>query len=476
MQSFFRFSLRPIAIYALMCLFWIGFVIATAYDERNPSILNWVLQGHKGLSGEHYLDHWNVTAAALLAAALHLAIVLFIYGIARKHRVRFLDDANVALVVFSAVFLVLTVLSGAQGDYNVYLKEWRTVLDGADPWEADPWRGESSANAYGPLFNLLAPLAWVNPLANKLLFAFSYLVFVIWLIKDFAPRRGFVAVSWPSVGLWLLNPFPWEQIAYFGYFDVLVGLACVAAVHSLASGKDDASGTYLAFGILLKFMPIVILPFLVFSERRFHFRLLSFCVGVVILGLVASVVVWGTLTFLPLTFAATRPSAWSIYNVLAANHSPLRLFFDSPNVDWLEKPFLLTAGLATLMWCMLRQIDPALSSALAILVTLLFYRVGFANYQMVLFFLISYWAVSSWAQFKQHSILATVLVGYFGVLGIAELAAWSGLVGSIFYGGMAFLLFRFLLGCALFVCLVQLRPRHARGDEPQALGWERGKL
>ena len=53
-------------------------------------------------------------------------------------------------------------------------------------------------------------------------------------------------------------------------------------------------------GILLKYMPIVILPFLVFSERRFHFRLLSFCVGVVILGFVVSAIIWGTSTFWPL--------------------------------------------------------------------------------------------------------------------------------------------------------------------------------
>ena len=315
-------------------------------------------------------------------------------------------------------------------------------------------------NAYGPLFNVLAPLAWVNPLANKLLFAFSYLVFVIWLIKDFAPRQGFVALSWPWVGLWLLNPFPWEQIAYCGYFDVLVSLACVAAVHSLVGSKDGVSGTYLALGILLKYMPIVILPFLVFSERRFHFRLLSFCVGVVILGLVVSVLIWGTSTFLPLTFAATREASWSIYIVLAANHSPLRPFLDSPNVDWLEKPLLLTAGLATFTWCMLRQIEPALSSALAILVTLLFYRVGYVNYQMVLFSLISYWAVSNWAQFKEHSVLAALLVGYFGVLGIVEFAAWSRFRRHLSSTVVSFSCYsRFLLGCALFVGLVQLRPK-----------------
>jgi Glycosyltransferase family 87 len=403
---------------------------------------------------------WNViAAAALLAAVLHLVIVLFIYRIDRKHQGRFLDKvrphshANVVLVVFSAAFLAFAALTGAQGDYNeAYLKEWMAVLDGADPWGGEPF------NAYGPLFNLLAPLAWVNPLANKLLFAFSYLVFVIWLTKDFGSRQGFVAVSWPSVGLWLLNPFPWEQIAYCGYFDVLVSLACVAAVHSLVSNKDGVSGAYLALGILLKYMPIVILPFLVFNKRRFHFRLLSFCVGIVVLGLVVSVLIWGTSTFLPIKVAATRESLRSIYVVLASTHSPLRLFFDSPNVDWLEKPLLLTAGLATFTWCMLRRIEPALSSALAILVTLLFYRIGWANYQMVLFSLISYWAVSNWAQFKDRSVLIALLVGYFSFLAVTNLAFWWRLVGSIFYSNIVVSLLQFLLGCALLVTLVRLRP------------------
>src|SRR5262249_18818885 len=161
------------------------------------------------------------------------------------------------------------------------------------------------------------------------------------LIKDFAPRRRFVTLSRPWLGLWLLNPFPWVEIAYLGYSDVLVALACVGAVHSLLEGKDRVSGTYLALGILLKFMPIVILPFLMFSERRFHVRLLGFCIGVVIFGFAVSVVVWGTATFLPLTFAMTRYPYLSIYDV-----------FDSAKpLDWLEKPLLVTAGLGVFAWC-----------------------------------------------------------------------------------------------------------------------------
>jgi uncharacterized membrane protein len=458
---FHRDLLLLIVIYSVLCLFWKEFadgvvpnIIAAAYNERSLPVLNWVFQGHRSLPIEHYLEIWSVIAAAVqIATILHLVIVLFIRSIDRKQRLLLCKVpradlyTNFVLIAFSAAFLALTALSGAHGDYPAYLDEWTTVLAGRIPWL-------NRLNAYGPLFNVLSPLVWVSPFANKLLFAFSYLVYVVWLIKDFAPRRGLVALSGPWLVFWLFHPFPWVEIAYFGYFDVLVALACVAAVHSLVGGKDGVSGTCLAFGVLLKYMPIVILPFLVFSERRFHFRVFSFCVGVVIFGLVVSVLIWGTSTFWPLMLAATRSPHWSIYDVLASTYSPFRLLWDAPNVeslDWLEKSFLVTAGLGVFAWCVFLRTGPALSAALAVLVTLLFYRVGFINYQMVLLFLIWYWVVSEWQQLEEHSVLAALLAGYFGLLALLDLIHWSDLTGDILYSNMV--VFKFLLGCALLVVL-----------------------
>ena len=446
--------------------------ISAAYNERSLSVLNWLFKSHRSLPIEHYLDRWSVFAAAVsIAIVLHLAIVLFIGRIDRKNRLpdktRACSRTNFILIAFSAAFFAVTVLSWAQGDYKYfYLDEWMVVLGGRDPWLCGRPLNPA-CNSYGPLFNALAPLVWVNPLANKLLFAFLYLAYVIWLIKDLTPRRGLVTLSWPWLSLWILNPFPWVEIAYFGYFDVLVALACVAAVHSLTSKRDGVSGIYLAMGVLLKYMPIVILPFLVFSERRFHFRLLSVCVGVVIFGLVVSTLIWGTSTFLPLALAAIRQPTWSIYDVLASTHSPLRLFWDWPkltSLSWLEKPFLVTAGLAVFAWCALRRTGPALSATLAILVTLLFFRSGYFNYQMVPFLLISYWVVSEWQQLREHSGLAALLGGYFGVLTFFELVHWSAIPmftytdGDFLYSVIVML--KFLLNCALLVRLAQFSARH----------------
>src|SRR5262249_16852609 len=156
------------------------------------------LVGEGVLPTKYYGDHWRMIVEAVpLALSLHLVIVLFIFSIDRKNPVVRLESlppasaslTNVVLIVFSAAFLTLSVLSGDRWDYTVYLAQWIDVLEARDPWNFVQSR---NPNAYGPLFNLLAPLVWLNLLANKLLFAFAYLVYVIWLIKDFGPRCGLV--------------------------------------------------------------------------------------------------------------------------------------------------------------------------------------------------------------------------------------------------------------------------------------------
>ena len=482
-----RSSLPITIIYVVLCLLWIEFagtapnIIAAAYNQQSLQVLNWIFQNHRSEPIDHYLDRWSmITSAVPIAMIMHLLIVLLIKRFDRKHRLLLhgaviCSPSNATLITFSAAFLAVTVFSWAiywaHGDYAGYLTEWMALLRGDDPWPlrgGDHWPDVDGLppypfNAYGPLFNALAPLVLVNPYINKLLFAFFYLAYVVWLIKDFGPRQGLVVFWWPWLGFCLLNPFPWVEVAYFGYFDVLVGLACVAAVHNLIGKKEAVSGTYLGLGILLKYLPIVILPFLVFSERRFHFRLLSCCVGVVIFGLLLSVLIWGTSTFMPLTFAATRPPYWSIYDVFASAHSPLRLFRDP--LDWLEKPFLVIIGLGVFTWCVWRRTGPALSATLAVLVALLFYRMGFINYQMVLFMLISYWIVSEWRQVAKHSILMALLGGYFGVLAIQELAHWFRFPPEPLRIG--YVMFKFLSGCVLLIGLILFSAgqHHERPEE-----------
>jgi hypothetical protein len=452
-----RSALPFVSIYAALSLGWIIFaygavpnIIELPYNGNSFSLLILSLQGQTSL--KYCAECYGVIAGAVqIAIILHLIVVLFIRSIDRKYELTSVKSisgkTNVILIGFSAVFLAVTVLSGIHGDYPAYLKEWLTVLTGRIPWS-------NRLNAYGPLFNVLALSAWINPLTNKLLFAFSYLVYIVWLIKDFAQRRGLDGVSWACVAFWFLNPFPWVVVAYFGYFDVLVGILCVAAVHSLIVGNDRASGAYLGIGILLKYIPIVILPFLIFNKKSFSFRVLSYCLGFVIFGMLVSILAWGKLTFLPLAFAATRDPHFSIYHILTSSDwaSSHAISF-----DWLEKPFLATAGLGLFTWCWLRKIGAEFSASLSVLVTLQFYRIGFINYQMVPFILISYLVIYKWQQLLRHFGLMTILTSYFGVISIMELIHWTDLVEVLY---IEIVVTKFVLGCILIVVLL----RFSRSD------------
>ena len=172
---------------------------------------------------------------------------------------------------------------------------------------------------------MLAIPAWINPLLPKLLFALAYLAFAVWLIKDCGKGRQRSRLGGLVLLVWLFNPYLWVEIACFGHFDILVGLCCVAAVAARADGRDVLSAVSLGLGVLIKFMPIVLLPFLILDRQRFRFRLLAAAVGVIAAGFLISLLIWGTSTFRPMFFAAGRTSQHlSIYRFLQGKNSPLQ--------------------------------------------------------------------------------------------------------------------------------------------------------
>jgi hypothetical protein len=444
-------------------------IIVAAYQEQSLSLINRAFDGLRAAPLESYLDRWTEIAAAVpVTGILHLAIIFFIRSIWQKHQGLYLVSAksdfyvDIFLILFSATFLLLSIPIWFSSIYVAYIGEWTVVLEGGKPWLTT-----GPINAYGPMFNVLALPILVTPLANKVLFAFAYLAFVIWLLKDFGARQGVAIRSWPVVVFWFLNPYVWVELVYFGHFDVLVGITCVAAVHSRVLGKDVVSAIGLAAGVLLKYMPIVILPFLMIDNLRVRLRLLFSCVAIVILGFSISVLIWGTSTFSPLTFAASRESRGSIYDMLNRAPSLLELvnrpfgtLWDTPNVDWLATPCLMVAGLGIFGWCTYRRTEPALSAVLAILVTLLFYRVGYVHYEIVLFLLVSYWAVSEWKRLSQEPLLTALIVGHFAVLALLDLAIFSEIVSYGYYGRL-FVLLKFVTGCAMLAGLVRFSVRKA---------------
>jgi len=206
----------------------------------------------------------------------------------------------------------------------------------------------------------------------------------------------------------------------------------------------------------------VLLPFLAEVDRHRRRRVLGVCALVVALGLGASLAFWGTSTFLPLRFALERESAGSIDALLRGARSPVRLFWPSPNVDWVALPCLAGAGLAVFAVCRDRRTGPAASAVAAVLVTLLFYQFVLDRYYMVPFCLASYWAVRS--EETPTSPFVRVLAGLFfawlGVWGVVAIVLCT--TSWISYGWWALRWLTIPFGFALLAAFLRARPVDAQ--------------
>ena len=234
---------------------------------------------------------------------------------------------DLTLGIVEAAFLTVAVISPMRLDYFFYLEIWYRIRHGQDPWfTVLGQNGLAPLNAYGPLFNPMAGLAWINPVAPRLLFSYAYILFAISTTRGFAAGRpltglrvlGSLALFW--------NPFAWVEVAFYGHFDILVGLACLGAVRAWAGGRDIRSGMCLAAGVLLKYLPIVLLPFLALDRDRgrLRIRFLAVTLATIAVGLAESWLYWGPSTFLHLQLAATRKAtALSIFRFLHGRYSPL---------------------------------------------------------------------------------------------------------------------------------------------------------
>ncbi len=439
--------------------------IAAGWTVRS----HWVAEG----SGAQHPEAanqalWSESSGAVLIAwLLHLAIVLSLQRWdSRLAEGRLPADSawdrliRRMLILISFVFLAVTVQTGALHDYILDLQIWANIRKGQDPWFlVFGIFGAYSLNAYGPLFNLLAGLTWVHPLAPKLLIAWAYCLTSCLLIQKLRARRRLGRFATLGLMVWFWNPFSWVEVAIRGHFDLLAGLACVAAVHSRMRGRDALSGMSLGLGVLLKYIPIVLLPFLMLDRERYRPRLLFAAAATVTLGMGASYLVWGPSMFRPLTLAATRFSTLlSIFRYIRGQFSPFHAMIGSaPNLDQYAVLVLFLGLLRAWSWSRLHRPDPATAATLAILTTLLLYQNGFPQYQMVLFVVASYWVVQTWDQLRRRKALAVTMGLYFGWLALFD-SAYCASESAVIVWEDAVGLPTFLLGIAFLTCLVRSSP------------------
>ena len=427
-----------VALYAALAAGWAAFaawVVPRLLAAEHPGSVAAAVKRYLWTFASPYLardtvGRWREFAGAvLIAIVLHLTIVLILRWFdlrAAEGRsatdVRADRRTSLLLIVVSLAFLAVTIIVGPIHDYHFYLQMWYEVRQCHDPWfTVSGPNGKVPLNAYGPLFNLLAGLAPLVPLAPKLLFAYAYVLFSVWQIKSFTTSRRPSWMSMVMLTALFWNPFPWIEIAIRGHFDIVVALFCLGAIRAWTRGHDFRSGICLGLGVLLKFFPVVLLPFLALDRGRLRPRFVVVAVATIALGLGLSFALWGGSVLSPLVFAATRGShCLSIFRFLRGLYSPLRWFTSSPNIDFLAPIILFVALLRAWSWYRVRHPDIEAACVVAVTTTALFYHTGFPQYHMVSFALGAWWAVQYWDVRPGQIARSLAVACYFGWLAAFE--------------------------------------------------------
>ncbi len=386
-------------------------VIASAYRGESLDRLNRFFADRRDKPLGHFLQLWWDFAGALsIAGLVWLALAWW-----ASRRIQ--DRSRLRLFrIHSGLFLLVTTIAGPRHDYVAFTEIWRDILNGSDPWAIHPVYGYAT-HAYGPAFNLLALPYALNPLLPKILFAAAFLLYLNTLPRGWLAR--------------LLTLFAWTEIAWFGHFDVLVGLCCVASARAIKTHEARAGGM-LGLGVLLKIVPAALGPFVAMDGWRLRWRAALAITASVATGYAIAYMIWGPSVFRPFGFAAGRGSTFaSIFRYLRGTASPLRLFQSEPNLDRWAGPSLVAAGLLLFAWTRASRIAPAAGMTLAALLTVLLYQVGFLQYQMVVMLMIVNLLVPRWESLPAALRVASLL--HFGWLGVLNL--WYASVGGVIHPG-----------------------------------------
>lgn len=202
------------------------------------------------------------------------------------------------LFLWSFAMLYICWLSGIRHDYVFYLKIWNLMISGLDPW--------IFGNSYGPLHNTFAYLIGLSDLAPKFLFASSLLFANSLLLIEGIKRRSHDF----SLTVYLTTiPFNVLVVGIgfrYGLNDGLIAFFMTCAVICRARNKNIATGVLVGLGGLMKFYPIILLPFIALSARRYKYSIVLTGITVFAIGMFCSYLVWGKGILNPIIFGVER--------------------------------------------------------------------------------------------------------------------------------------------------------------------------
>ncbi|MEE8549335.1 MAG: glycosyltransferase 87 family protein, partial [Alphaproteobacteria bacterium] len=181
----------------------------------------------------------------------------------------------------------------------------------------------------------------------------------------------------------------------YGSLDAVPAFMSLAAVLCRVRRRLWLAGLLLGCGVLVKFYPLILLPFLMYERRRLLWAPALACAGLVAAGMGVSFLLWGESTLNPILLAQDRPGAMlSIFRVIAAHPEISRALFGAADVSWASIYLMGLAGGTVWAVAAWRNLPVVEASMLGFLAVLTSYKVG--NQQFLLtFVLLAAYSVAS---------------------------------------------------------------------------------
>jgi hypothetical protein len=289
-----------------------------------------------------------------------------------------------ALVIWSAGMIWLSVKSGVRHDYRNYLLQWNLVLSGENPWSI------GYANAYGPLHNLLAYASTLGPLGPKLIIVTALIaanaLLVAELLRTSRIDSDYVVylLAVPTNVLIISMAFA------YGLNDALVAAFIACAIVARCRGQMVLTGGILGLAILLKYYPIFLVPLFALRNGRFCWRLIAGATAMTIMGLTATMLAWGDTFLAAFSSGVERPP--KLLSILSALEGHPLLIGSSDVVAFLVRAnsmFVIAAAMLIVFVAWNLRLHWLESSVLGLLAVLLTYKVGNQQFFIPWLFLVA---------------------------------------------------------------------------------------
>lgn len=283
------------------------------------------------------------------------------------------------LAGWSLLMVWVCLKGGIQHDYKAYITQWQLLLNGDPPW--------STNNAYGPLHTILGYLLPLGPLAPKFLIVGFMLISNILLVKELLKTRELDSIHLVYLLCVPANILVIGMGVIYGLNDGLVAALMVFAVLSKRKGFSFFTGLLIALAGLLKFYPILTLPFFGLNKGLLDWKIIFSGAITFLIGFLISIIIWGTGPITPILFNTGRdPTLLSILLALKTTFGDRGLITILINSN---SYFVLVGVMITFIFAWKNKFSWLEGVVIAYLVMLTVYKVGNQQFYIPFLFLVA---------------------------------------------------------------------------------------